>query len=51
MLIKCIKCLVFMQFVGPKLIPIGNEVDEVEVYVCPKCGVKIGLDFMREEEI
>ncbi len=51
MLIKCLKCLVFMQFVGDKLIPVEDGVDEFEVYVCPNCGVKIGLDFMREEEI
>ncbi len=49
MLIKCLKCLVFMQFEGYKLAPIGKEVDEVEVYVCPNCGVKIGLDFTTEE--
>ncbi len=50
MLIKCLKCLIFMQFVGPKLIPIGKEIGELEVYACPKCGIKIGLDFTTEED-
>ena len=44
MLIKCLKCmgnLEFMQFYGDK--------DGLEVYICPKCGAKIGLDFTTEE--
>jgi len=45
MLIKCLKCLVFMQFME-----YWDKEKDIEVYICPNCDVRIGLDFTTEEE-